>query len=96
MPVSPTQTSPLNLSNQCQSYKASTQCRSLNSLALNLLRDYGLEELEGERLAVVVNAALEVKHLLFLAALDDPTASELESIAEDFIQRALTSGRNIQ
>jgi hypothetical protein len=65
-------------------------------MALSLLRDQGLDELDGERLAVVVDAALEVKRLLFLAALDEPSARELEGIAEDFIHRALTSGRDLQ
>ena len=96
MPNSPTQTPPLDLSTHCHSDETTPQWRRLNSIAQDLIKDYGLERLSRERLALIVNAAQEVKHQLFIAALDDPTARDLESIAEDFIHRALAPRWSVQ
>lgn len=96
MPIPPDQKSQLEISLHPRLHEASHPLQNLNSIAQELVDCFCLEELSPDRLALIVNAAQEVKHQLFLAALEDPTASELESIAEDFIHRALTSGRDVQ
>ncbi len=68
----------------------------LSCLASDLIREHELDDLDGGRLDLIVDAALTVKYLLFLAAPEEPSAIDLQSIAEDFIRRVLFADRSVQ
>ena len=49
-----------------------------------------------DRLELIVYSALEVKRLLFTAAMDEPSAADLQAAVEDFLVRSLTVTGGVQ
>jgi hypothetical protein len=76
--------------------EATPELRRLAAYAREVGVELGLPSLPDDRLAVIVGAALEVRDLLFVAALHDPAPIELQDFVEDFLLRALTSGTDFQ
>jgi hypothetical protein len=72
------------------------EVRRLSDHAREVIADLSLFSIPDERLAIIVRAGIEVRNLLFVAALNDPTPFELHDAACDFIRRAVTSSGIVQ
>jgi hypothetical protein len=70
--------------------------RKFAAHAWELISELDVTPPDHDRLALIVSAAVEVRNLFFVAAIDEPTPGELEVVVEDFIRRALLPNGGVQ